>query len=490
MNLKAMLEKTAAKHPGKTAIVLGERRISYAELDEATNQVANTLVEMGLSQGDRVAIMLPNSPEFVTCYFGAIKAGGIATPLDIRHKIAELACLFDSCQPKVLVTASPVLEPIVPSLSRFDYIKHVIDAGNSHESRFPSYRQIIAAASARRIETEPAPDDIATISYAGGPTNQPQGAMLSHHSLARAADIYADGFRQTVEDIAMLFALPMYHMFGLASLLLTSINKGSTIVLVPGTGRSISSFLETIEREKGTMFLGVPYIYALANNVAKREGVKNDLSSLRLCASAAAPISPNIIREFKQYYDLDIIDIWGLTEAVSHVTSPNTHPTARPGSCGQALPGWEIKIVDDNGRQLPAHQAGEIIVKGLIMDGYYNNPRATAEVIENGWLHTGDIGCIDEDGYLFITGRKKPMLILKGQNIYPSDIEQVLSTHPKIAAVRIVGIPDELRGEIVRAVIVLKPGETATEQEIRQFCQERMADYKLPKQIIFSDALP
>ena len=234
----------------------------------------------------------------------------------------------------------------------------------------------------------------------------------------------------------------------------------------------------------------MPYIYALANNVAKWEGVKNDLSSLRLCASAAAPISPNIIREFKQYYGLDIIDIWGLTEAVSHVTSPNTHPTARPGSCGQALPGWEIKIVDDNGRQLPAHQAGEIIVKGLIMDGYYNNPQATAEVIENGWLHTGDIGCIDEDGYLFITGRKKPMLILKGQNIYPSDIEQVLSTHPKIAAVRIVGIPDELRGEIVRAVIVLKPGETATEQEIRQFCQERMADYKLPKQIIFADALP
>jgi len=483
MNLRLMLAKTANKYAGKMAIVMGERRLSYAELDEASNKFANALIKMGVRKGDRVVILSANSPEFVTTYFGVIKAGGIAVPLDIRYKVAELASLFDSCQPKVLVAESDLLEPLVSALSRFDSVEHIIDLGSS-------YQEIMATSSAQKVEVVLEPDDIATVSYTGGPANRPRGAALSHGSLIIEAIISAAGFQQTDKDIAMLFALPMYHMFGLASVLLTAVNKGSTVVVVPGTGLSIGSFMEAIEREKGTIYMGVPYIYALAVNIAEREGIKSDLSSLRLFGSGGAPLSIDVFQQFKQHYGSTIADVWGLTEAVSHVTCPPLDGTGKLGASGKALPGWEIKAVDNNGNELPPNQAGEIIVRGPIMEGYYNNPQATAETIKDGWLYTGDIGRIDEDGYLFLSGRKKNIIILKGQNIYPSDVEEVLCTHPKVAGAIVAGIPDRLRGEIVGAAIRLQEGEVATEQEIRQFCQERMADYKLPRKIIFTDSLP
>jgi len=489
MNLKLMLEETVNQYAGKTAIVLDERRVSYAELDETSNKVANALIKMGVRKGDRVATLLSNSPEFVTVYFGVIKAGGIAVPLDIRYKVEELAFLFGSCQPKVLVAESALLEPLVPVLSRFDSIEHVIDLGSGYEGQFFSYGEIMATSSSQRVEVALDPDDLGTISYTGGPTNHPQGAALSHRSLVTEAIISGEGFQQTDKDIVMLFALPMYHMFGLASVLLTSVYEGSTVLIVPGTGRSITSFLGTIEKERGTIYLGVPYIYALAINVAEREGIKHDLSSVRLWCSGGATLTTEIIQQFKQYYGADILDIWGLTESVSHVTYHPPGGVRKLGSSGKALPGWEIKAADDNGNELLPNQPGEIIVQGPIMKGYYNNPQTTAEAIKNGWLYTGDLGSIDEDGYLFLSGMKKDMIILKGQNIYPLDIEEVLCSYYKVAKAIVVGIPDKLRGEIVGAIIKLKRRFTATEQEIRSFCQTRLADYKLPKKIIFTKSL-
>jgi len=489
MNLKMMLEETVNQYAKKAAIVLGERRVSYAELDEASNKVANALLKMGVRKGDRVATLLTNSPEFVAVYFGIIKTGGIAVPLDVRYKVGELISLFGSCQPRVLVAESDLLEPIIPVLSRFDSVEHVIDLGSRYEGQFLSYREIMATSSSQMVEVTLEPDDIGTISYTGGPTNHPRGAVLSHYSLVTEAIISGDGFRQTDSDIVMLFALPMYHMFGLASVLLTSVYKGSTVVIVPGTGRSITSFLEAIERERGTIYLGVPYIYALAINVAEREGMKHDVSSIRLWCSGGATLTTEIIQQFKQHYGADILDIWGLTEVVSHVTYHPIGGVRKLGSSGKALPGWEIKAVDDDGNELPPNQTGEIIVGGPIMQGYYNNPQATAEVIKNGWLYTGDLGSIDEDGYLFLSGMKKDMIILKGQNIYPLDIEEVLCSYYKVAKAVVVGIPDKLRGEIVGAIIKLKRKFTATEQEIRSFCQTRLADYKLPKRIIFTKSL-
>ena len=486
MNLKLMLEATVKRYPGKAVIVSGERRMTYAELDEASNKVANAVMNMGVTKGDRVATLLPNSPEFVVIYFGIVKAGGIVVPLDIRYKADELASLLASCRPRVLVGESDLLEPLIPVLPRFDSIAQVIDLDSRLGGKFLTYQEIMATSSARKVEIGLEPNDIVTISYTGGPTNYPHGVALSHYSLVFEAVASGDGFQQTDRDIAMLFALPMYHMFGLASVMLTAVYEGSTVVIVPGTGRSITSFLEAIEKERGTIYMGVPYIYALAINVAEREGVKNDLSSLRLWGSGGATLTVDIIQQFKHYYGADIHDVWGLTESVSHVTCQPLDGTGKFGASGKAISGWEIAVADGVGRKLSPNQPGEIIVRGPVMAGYYNNPQATAEVMKDGWLYSGDIGHVDQDGYLFLSGMKKDMIILKGQNIYPMDIEEVLCAHPKVAEAVVVGIPDKLRGEVVGAIIRLKERVTVTEQEIRHLCQERLADYKLPKVIIFT----
>jgi long-chain acyl-CoA synthetase len=488
MNLKLMLEETVRQYGGKTALVLGECRLSYAELDEASNKVANALIKMGLEKGDRVAMLLPNSPDFATIYFGIVKSGGIAVPLDTRYKVEELASLCDDCRPKVLVAESAFLEPLVPVLPRFDYIEHIIDLSARCEGRFLSYREIMATSSVHQVEVELEPEDIAHIAYTSGPTLHPRGVVMSHRSLLSEAAISGDGFQQTDKDITLLFALPMHHVFGLVIILLTSIYKGSTVVMLPGL--SIPELMGTIERERATIFMGVPFVYVLAVNMAEEEGVRYDLSSLRLCGSAGAPLSTDIIQRFKKCYGFELIDFWGLTESAAHVTLQPIDGSGKLGSVGRVLPGWELKIVDDSGRELPPNQPGEVIVRGPIMDEYYNNPQATAEVIKDGWLYTGDIGKVDGDGNLFITGRKKELIIVKGQNIYPSDIEGVLCAQPKVAAAIVVGVPDELRGEVVKAIVRLKKGEVATGEELRRFCREHMADYKLPKQIVFVDSLP
>ena len=488
MNLKIMLEETAKHYRGKTAIALGDRRLSYAELDEASNKIANALIKMGVSKGDRVAMLLSNSPEFAVIYFGIIKIGAIAVPLDTKYKVGELASLFDDSQPKVLVTESPFLEPLVPILPGFEYMEHVIDLSSRHEGRFLSYQEIMATSSARKVKVDPESEDIASIAYTSGPTFRPRGVMLSHQSLATGATISGDGFRQTDEDVVVLFALPLHHVVGLEAVLLTSISKGSTVVMLPGL--SINGLIGIIEKRGATIFMGVPFIFILMVRMAEEEGIKHDLSSLRLCCAGGAPVPTNIMKRFKRRYGLDIVQFWGLTEATAYLTFQPVDGTGKLGSTGKALPGWEVKMVDDNGKELPPNQPGEIIVRGPIMKGYYNNPRVTAETIRDGWLHTGDIGRVDEDGELFILGRKKEMIIAKGQNIYPSDIEDVLYTHPKVAEAAVVGIPDELRGEVIRAIISLKAGEVATEQEIKRFCLEHIANYKVPKQVIFLDSLP
>jgi len=263
---------------------------------------------------------------------------------------------------------------------------------------------------------------------------------------------------------------------------------GSTLVILPGL--SVSTLLETVEREKGTIFMGVPYVFHLMVNMAEQERIEHDLSSLRLCISGGSVLPDEVARRFKQHYGLDIGQLWGLTEATANVTCTSVNGVFKLGSAGRALPGWEMKVVDENGEELPANQPGEVMVRGLVMTGYYNNPQDTERVLEGGWLCTGDIGRIDEDGDLYIVGRKKEMIIVKGQNIYPVDIEERLQAHPKVAETVVVGIPDELRGETVWAAVSLRGGEEAAEEEMKRYCRRYLANYKVPRRIVFLAALP
>jgi len=490
MNLKSMLENAVSRFTDKTFIIMGERRVSFAQLDEDSNRVAHALIAIGVKKGDRVATLQASNPEFVSIFFGIIKSGGIAVPLDSRYVASELMNLFNDCRPKVLVAENPPLESLLPSLPRFDSIEHVITFDPDYAEKFTDYHKILAENPASGVNVPLDPDDIAIISYTGGPTREPHGVALSHRNICTEAVNSADTFRQTDKDVMIQFALPLYHQFGLTAVLMGSVYKGNKVVMVTGTGRSIDSFMEVVEREKGTIYMGVPYIYSLMINVARREGIRHDLSSLRLCVSGGAPLEPAVVNLFKQHYGIDITDVYGQTEAVCHITCMPLDGTGKPGSAGKPLPCWEMKIFDENDNELPPGREGEIVARGPTLTGFYSKPEATAEVLRNGWLHTGDIGSIDEDGFLFITARKRRMLILKGQNIFPGDIEEALSAHPGIAEIKVLGVQDPVRGETVKALVRLKPGETATEQELRQYCQGRMADYKLPREIEFADKLP
>jgi len=489
MNLKLMLERAVKRYGKKTAVAMDDSRLSYAQLDEASNKMANALIGMGVGKGDRVAMLMSNSPEFATIYFGVVNIGAIAVPLDTKYKSTELASLFDDSQPRVLVAESLLLKPIAQSLPDFKSIAHVIEVGADGEGQFLGYEQIMATGSAEPVAVEIAPGDIAHIAYTSGPSFNPRGVMLSHQALVREAGISADGFKQTDKDIVVLFALPMHHAFGLVVVLMTAIAKGSTVVILPGL--SISNLMEVIEREKATIFMAVPFVHTLIVNAIEAEGIKHDLSSIRLWGTAGAAMPANIAQKVRQYLGFSAVDFWGMTESAAHVTCQSPDGGGKPGSVGKALPGWELKIVDDDGRKLPPNQPGEIIVRGPIMKGYYKNSSATAGVIKNGWLHTGDIGRVDEEGWLFLSaGRKKDVIIAKGQNIYPSDIEKVLASHPKVAEVGVMGIRDDVRGETPRAIIRLKPGEVATVQEIKKFCLERLANYKVPREIVFTGSSP
>jgi long-chain acyl-CoA synthetase len=489
-DLRVILENTAKRVGAKTALVCGDRCISFATLDEDSNRFANALLKMGIKRGDRVAMLQNSSPEFIVVFFGIMKAGGIAVSLDTRYVTDELISLFNDCTPVLAVSESALLEPLLKALPQSPSVKRVITVGDGAAGQYISYEKIMAENLPKPAKAKINPDDVAIISYTGGPTYHPHGVALSHRSLVTEVISSVATFEQTENDVFMLFALPMYHCFGLVAVLLASFYTGNTIVAVPGTGRSIESFMEAVTREKGTVYCGVPYIYSLMINVAKRAGVKQNLSSLRLIASGGAPLEPIVIKQFKQYYGMDIRDIYGQTESICHCTAMPIHSTGRIGSSGKTLSCWEMKIFDENDNELPPGQEGEIVLRGPVMHSFWNQPQETAEVLRRGWLHTRDVGWIDEEGYLFITARQRRMIVLKGQNVFPDDIEAVLATHPKVAEVRVIGVIDLVRGETIKALVRLKPGVTATEPELRQYCQGRMADYKLPREIKFVDVMP
>ncbi len=490
MILRSILENTAKRIGAKTALVYGDRRISFNAFDEDSNRFANALVKLGIKRGDRVAMLQNSSPEFVVVFFGIMKVGAIAVPLDTRYVADELVSLFNDCTPVLVVSEGALLESVLKALPKSPSVKHIITVGDVTSGQLLKYEKIMAENRPKPVKAKINPDDIAIISYTGGPTYHPHGVSLTHRSLVTEVISSVETFEQTENDVFMLFALPMYHQFGLTAVLLASIFAGNTVVAVPGTGRSIDSFMEVVEREKGTVYCGVPYIYSLMINVAKRAGIKHNLSSLRLLASGGAPLEPIVINQFKQYLNMDIRDIYGQTESICHCTVMPIHGTGKIGSSGKTLRCWEMKIFNEHDKEVPCGTEGEIVLRGPVMHSFWNQPKETDEIIRNGWLHTGDMGWMDKEGYLFITARKRRMIVLKGQNVFPTDIEAVMATHPKVAEVRVMGTIDLVRGETIKALVRLKSGGTATEQELRQYCQGRMADYKLPREIEFVDVMP
>jgi len=351
------------------------------------------------------------------------------------------------------------------------------------------YEDLLARAPAKSAKSALAATDIAQIHYTSGPAFRPQGVMLSHRAVIDGAGISAQSFKMTPEDVVLLFALPLHHIYGLTILLLSAFAGGSRVVLL--AGNSFAEVWHTVETEKVSVILGVPYVFALAGSSAEKENATSyNLSSLRLCVSGGAPLALAVKQRFEEALGLTLHQLYGLTESTVHVTLTSLAKTHTPGSVGRLLKGWQLKIVDRDGDECDAGETGELLLRGPLTDGYYRDPEATARVLRDGWLHTGDLGYINPDGEVFLTGLAKDVFIVKGQNVYPEDIEAILETYPNISEAVTFSMPDDVRGDRIEAAVTLKNASKITDHELTDHCRKYLANYKVPKRIRLIAFLP
>jgi long-chain acyl-CoA synthetase len=485
-----------------TALIFRDQPTSYGELGVITGRLAAGLADLGIRQGDRVALLLPNCPPFIYGYYAVAQLGATVVPANPLLKPAELQYIYRDADVKAVITAGPLLPGVEAARVELANLRYVISITPPAELPDPALAERIVgfvtlqeliAKGAALIATNaasPAPsldeNECAVIMYTSGTTGHPKGAMLSHRNLTRNVEQVQE-FLQFGPDDNFLTLLPLFHAFSGTVCLNTTLAAGATSILLENfsPGRT----LETMERHRATIFPCVPAIFnALLAHTPERE---YDLSSLRMIVSGGAPLPAPTLTALEARFGVPVLEGDGPTEC-SPVTSANPeHGVRKVGSVGLPMPGVEIAIFDDDDRPLPVDMVGEIVVRGdNVMLGYLNQPEATAEAMRSGWYHTGDLGKIDADGYVFIVDRKKDMIITAGLNVYPREVEDVLLTHAAVADVAVIGEPDALRGEEVVAVVVRRPEPAVTERDLIRFCREQLADYKVPRRVLFRATLP
>jgi long-chain acyl-CoA synthetase len=478
-NLARLLTDQATKQPEHPAILAGDRVVSYAEFDDATARVASFLFGQGFQAGDRTGVMLANTPEFCIVCYGVLRAGGTVVPMNPLLKSREVEYYLSDSGAGLLFAAAD--SPGEPAEGAAAAGAGFVPAG--------------AADLAALLEDQPpapgvadrADDDTALILYTSGTTGQPKGAELSHANLRTNAQLSAETLFSLSPSDVVMGCLPLFHVFGLTCGLNSAVNSGATLALLarfdPGQA------LEIIQRCRVTVFEGVPTMYAALLHHPDRD--RYDLSSLRVCVSGGAALPVELLRGFEAAFGTMILEGYGLSET-SPVASFN-HPDRerKPGSIGTPVRGVRLRLVAPDGTDVPAGEVGEIAVHGPnVMKGYWGRPEATKEAIPDGWLRTGDLARQDEDGYFFIVDRKKDLVIRGGFNVYPREIEEVLYEHPAVAEAAVIGIPHPTLGEEIGAAAALKPGASATPDELRAFVKARVAAYKYPRYVWLVDALP
>jgi long-chain acyl-CoA synthetase len=501
--LHQILEKTAKEYPEKTALSYSESCITYAQLDSLANQFAGALAALSVEQGDRVAVFLPNIPQFVIAYYGVLKAGAVVTAISPLHKEREVAHQLRDSEAETIVVLDS-LHPIVETAWQKTRLKNVIvtsleeyalkpaSASNTAKQKpnVHSFQELLKEApNPPRLSINPA-DDLAALQYTGGTTGTSKGAMLTHANLVSNAVAFAAWIRGASED-TFLTALPLFHIYGMTTSMTVPISLAAQMVLLPKFDRT--AVLEAIQRNKVTVFCGVPTMYSVL--LANPQLGNYDLTSIRVCISGASPLPPQVQKRFMEVTGGFLAEGYGLTEA-SPVTHCNpvdkTMRTVRVGSIGLPLPDTDARIVDvETGEMLELGETGELAVKGpQVMKGYWRKPGETALVLRDGWLLTGDIARMDSAGFFYITDRKKDLIKYKDYSVYPRELEDVLYEHPAVKLCAVVGKPTPIVGEVPKAFIVLKDGEEATEAELMAFVKEKVAPYKTVREVEFRQQLP
>lgn len=526
--LDKYLSQSAEKHPDHPAIVYGaalgsrimDATLTYRQLDELTDRFAGGLQKLGVRSGDRVAIMLPNCPQFIIAAYAAWRIGAVVVCCNPLYVEREVEHLVNDSETETFIVMSALYERVksvrpntplkrvivtnvkeyFPGLLKFLFTVarekkegHRVDISGDADTYW--FQDVLSDAPEKPQPVEIDQENVATLIYTGGTTGVPKGAQLSHRNLVHNAAVLTVWSKSKEAEDVMIAVMPYFHAYGLTAGMNTCISNALTIVMIPNP-RDMVHVLGSIEKHRATYYPGVPTMFIGFNNFPGRE--KYDLTSLRFAVSAAAPLPPEVQERFESITGGKIVEAYGLTETSPAVCmDPIEKPRAH--SIGVPLPDVDMKIVDvDTGEQeLPIGDVGEIIIKGIpIMMGYYKMPTETANAIrvgpdgQPGWFYSGDIGYMDQDGYFHIVDRKKDMIIVGGYNVYPADVEAVLFEHPKVLEAAVIGAIDERLGEIVKAFVTLKEGETATEEELIAFSKERLAAYKAPRIIEFIDELP
>ncbi|MFC5712324.1 long-chain fatty acid--CoA ligase [Thalassorhabdus alkalitolerans] len=496
ISIPDMLQDTVRKYGEKEALSFYGQTMTYKELQYRTSAFASALQEKGIKKGDRVAIMLPNCPQYVISYYGILTAGAVVTQVNPMLVGRELTHILNDSGARVLVIYKdllPVLEKVQDSLSLEKVVTVDLKGkeGSEEEDYIP-FSHFLASGTDKveppKINPE---EDTAVLQYTGGTTGRSKGATLTHRNLIANLTQTYEFFKHDLKkgEERYLTVIPLFHVFGMTACMNLSVYSGSLSVMLPRF--ELEEVLETIKREQPTSFPGVPTMYVALNSHPEAESYGID--SIKVCNSGSAPMPLELMRSFENKTSSTILEGYGLSE-----TSPTTHVNPsfgerKPGSVGIPLPSTECKIVDlgEGTKELKAGETGEVIIKGpQVMKGYWNMPEETTIALRNGWLYTGDIGKMDEDGYLYIVDRKKDLIIASGYNIYPRDIEEVLYEHEAVQEAVAVGIPDKYKGEAVKAVVVFKDGKSATEEELISFCRQNMAAYKVPSYIESRQQLP
>ena len=490
LNLATILRESARAYPEKPVALFDGGQMTYRELDALSDQFAAGLRQSGIGRGDSVAVQLPNFPHFLIAYFAILKNGSIFVPLNVLLKAPEIEYHLADSGASALITWSGVAAEAAKGAAGAGVQRlYVAEVGVANTEGIGVPVENLLAGEGVPAPFEPTePGDTAVVVYTSGTTGRPKGAELSHFQLFMNADTPGRLFGVRDDDVVLVI-LPLFHVFGLSSVLNVCVRFGATMSLVPRF--EPGKVLEVMEKDGVTVFEGVPTMYiALLNHP---EAGRYNLRRLRIGISGGAPLPSEVLDEFEAKFDIVILEGYGLSETASTTTFNVSAQERKIYSVGKPIWGVEVQVWDEEGRRLPpgSDHPGEIVVRGVnTMVGYRNRPEATAEAFAGGWFHTGDIGYEDEDGFLFIIDRKKDLIIRGGYNVYPREIEEVLYTHPGVAEAAVVGVADDRLGEEVKAFIQLKPGSSATAEEIVAYAKERLAAYKYPRIVEFRSDLP
>jgi len=503
-NLASVLEHTARLTPERQAITFNQSHLTYGQLDSQAARVAAGLAALGIAPGDRVALSCPNLPFFPLAYFGILKAGAVVVPLNVLLKpreiayhlrdsdaraliafegtadlpigsMARAACDDTGCPHLVIITANPAAATTISPALTLGQIMH------SHSGQF---------------ETCPCrPDDTAVILYTSGTTGQAKGAELTHENIVSNAiashEMFSPAMIGGVEQDTGLITLPLFHSTAQTCLMNMGLYGGLRLVL--SARFEPRTCLELMERERIGFWIGVPTMYwSLLQYVAEQDIDPVPIAKhLKLCVSGGAPMPHEVMRRFEDVFQVRVLEGYGLSEASPVVSFNQLQRPSKPGTVGLPIFGVTIACVDEHDRPVATGERGEVVLRGPnVMKGYYNRPAETAEALRGGWLHTGDIGTLDEDGYLTIVDRRNDMILRGGFNVYPREIEELMMTHPAVALVAVIGVPDDRLGEEVKALVVRRPGIETTERELVDWCRDQLASYKYPRTVEFREALP